>query len=280
MNQSRRNNRKLWVMVSLVMMLMLGTAVVHAITIIIDGTKEAAWGGAMGQTPGSQTDPNEGAIDDRFDLSEVMWTNDSTGGIAPYGFMYWLFETYGNFDYNIVSNEPLILVCLDSDNNIGTGTAVSGYCNDMNGVDYRIRIFPGTDLVQVQRWNGASFVNVAMPAGGLRDVAYADTDVDLVADTQYIEAGFDLQSIGITNGATCINSMVAAVYYDNGIIDGEDQVTDSGTFTVSCGSPTAVSLQSFSATNNNTAVLSLAGALVLALVSFGYLLYRRQGRLQ
>ncbi|MBE2198225.1 MAG: hypothetical protein IAE79_06405 [Anaerolinea sp.] len=273
-----RRNRKTAILLLLALMMVLGTAVVQAITITIDGIREAAWDGDGGQLPGVQGDPNEPDIDDRFDIREVRWTNDSTGGTPPYGFMYWLFETYDNFDYNVVSNEPLILVCLDTDNDTGTGANVSGYCNNMQGVDRRIRIFPGTGLVQVQSWNGSIFVNVATPAGGLRAVAFADADSNGIADTPYIEAGFDLQSLGITSSATCINTMRASIYYDNGIIDGEDQVTDTGSFTVSCGSPTAVTLQSITTSSSPVAALSVAAALMLVVVSAGFVLYRRQGQ--
>lgn len=251
--------------------------VVSAITITIDGNKDATWDGSGGQIPGIQPDLDEGGIDNRYDLREIRWTNDSTGGVAPYGNMYWLFETYGNFDYNFPSNEPLILVCLDVDNNVGTGTAVTGFCNDMSGVDRRIRIFPGMGSVQVQQWNGASFANVAMPPGGLRAVAYADAGADGVADTPFIEAGFDLQSLGITNSATCITGMRAAVYYDNGIADGEDNVSDAGTFSVSCGAPTAVTLANANAQSQTgyLVVLALVGVFGLGLLSFATVQKRR-----
>lgn len=272
------SSRKFVVLFILIGMLVMGTAVVHAITITIDGLKEAAWDNPSGQIPGSQTDLNEGDIDDRYDIAEIKWTNDSTGGSAPYGNMYWLFETYANFDYNFPASEPLILVCLDTDNNSLTGTDALGYCDDMLGVDRRIRIFPGLGSVQVQNGNGTGFTNIAQPVGGLRAVAYSDPGGDGVADTPYIEAGFDLQSLGITDGSTCINTMRASVYYDNGILDGEDQVTDSGSFQVSCGTPTAVNLQTFSAANNTSTlpIIGISLLAVLALVSAGVFIARRE----
>lgn len=261
-----------------ILALVMGTAVVHAITIVVDGVKETEWDGSGGQTPGIILDTtNESDIDDRYDIKEVRYTNDSTGGTAPYGFMYWLFETYANYDSNYPSNDPLIIICLDTDGNTSTGGNAVGYCDDMTGIERRVRIKPTDGTVQVQGWNGSGFFTISQPTGGLRSVAFFDSGSDGIADYPYIEAGFDLESLGITNSATCISTMHAAVYFDNGIIDGEDQVPNSGTAIISCGTPTAVSLQSFSAgPGSSLPVYGVIGFAALVMVGLVALALRRE----
>jgi len=253
------------------------TSTALAITISVDGIKEAAWSSTGEQTPGSQTDPDENNIDDRYDIIEVLWTNNSLGGTAPYGYMYFLIETVGNFDGNIPPSEPTVIICLDVDNNTSTGTTTTGYCNSMSGVDRRINAQPRMGTVAVYRWT-STWVLVAQPSGGMRQVAYYDSPADGIADYPYFEIGVDLQSLAITNGTQCISTMPGAIYYDNGITDPEDSTPDSGTFFLSCGSPTAITLQSAGARSAGRYVtpLLIAAAILAAAGAGGLLIVRRR----
>jgi len=156
--------------------------------------------------------------------------------------MYFLVATYGNLNINYPPLAPQIIICIDVDNNTTTGTTPSGYCNDMPGVDRRITANLRLFTVAVERWTGATWAVVPQPGGGMRAVAWDDTIVDGIADLPYIEIGVDLQSLGITSSATCLSAMPTAIYYDNGMADPEDTVLDSGTFSIGCGTPTAVTL--------------------------------------
>jgi hypothetical protein len=257
---------------------LLVVGVAYAITITVDGVRESAWDGNGSQTPGSQTDPNEIDIDARYNIAEIQWTNDSTGGTAPYGYLYLLVETYANFDANYPPNEPRILFCIDVDNSSGTGATASGYCNDMSGIDRRVYAYLWAQSVLVQRWNGTSWVTVFSPSGGMRSTAWSDLNTDGVADTLYIEIGVDLQSLGIVDSSTCLVAMPTVVYYDNGILDNEDATPNSGTFNLSCGdnplSPTSITLSNLEVKNTPSSLylaaiaglgVILAGAVFVAL---------------
>lgn len=267
-----------WALPLALMMVLVTTIVAFAITITVDGVREAAWDGDGSQTPGSQTDPNKSGIDDRYDIEEIQWTNDSTGGTAPYGYMYLLVKTYANFDANFPPGQPWVLFCIDVDDDTGTGTTASGYCNNMPGVDRRVYAYLWSMSATVQRWNGTNWQTVF---GGTRDVAWSDSGGDGVADTPYIEVGIDLQSLGIVNSSTCLAAMPSAVYYDNGVTDGEDVTPDLGTFDLSCGddpsNPTAISLTNLEA-QNNTTLMIIASALLLVLISGGAVLAYKRSR--
>lgn len=274
-----RKTRLFAVVLSVVLMLVLA-GVAYAITIVIDGQKDADWSGIPGQTPGVANDPQEPTIDARYNIKQVLWTNDALG-VAPWGHMYWLVETFANYDNIYPPLAPQIIICLDVDNNTGTGTAAVGYCNNMVGVDRRITANVRLGTVSVERWNSATsaFVVVGKPAGGMRDDAYYDPSSTGIAQTPYIEIGVDLLSLGIINSATCLSTMPAAIYYDNGILDPEDTVPDTGTVNMGCGSPTAITLsnlEAHAADNNGTAVLILIGTATLALGVGGTAALRRR----
>jgi hypothetical protein len=244
----------------------------RAITIAIDGIKESAWDGSSGQTPGIQTDTNEADIDDRYDIKEFRWTNDGIG-VAPWGHQYFLVETYNNFNSTYPPLEPSLIICIDVDNNTTTGATVIGYCNGMSGVDRRINVSLWSMTVTVFRWTGSAWSVVSTPSGGMRSVAYTDSDSNEIADLPYIEVGIDLQSLGITSSATCLGAMPGAVYYDNGIADPEDSMPESGTFDIGCGTPTTISLQSVVARPaDNFVVPLLIGLAVLAAGGVGGLI--------
>jgi hypothetical protein len=264
------------VSIALVAALML-SSVAYAITIIVDGVREAAWDGSGGQTPGIQDDPDESGIDDRYDITEVRWTNDALGS-APWGNLFFFVETHGNYDDTFPAFDPGILICIDTDNTTSTGTTASGYCNNMAGIDRTIRADLRNLIVTVRRWTGSSFVTVVMPSGGMRSVAWQDIEPDGIANLPYVEIGVDLQSLGITSSSTCLGAMPTAIYYDNGMADPEDTVPDSGTFATSCGSPTAVTLESLQAQPTTSPVVpaALVGISAAALIGIVYLIRRRK----
>ena len=70
---SRRS--KLLAMIVSVVTLIMVVGVAYAITITVDGTKEAAWNGSGGQTPGSQTDLDETGITN-------TWTSVKSSGLT------------------------------------------------------------------------------------------------------------------------------------------------------------------------------------------------------
>ena len=113
----------------------------------------------------------------------------------------------------------------------------------------------------------------------MRATAWLDADANNIADLPYIEAGIDLQSLGITNTATCLGAMPTAIYYDNGMENPEDAVPDSGTFSIGCGTPTAITLNNLEAraeATNTSTVLILIAAMSLGLGVVGTVAIRRR----
>jgi hypothetical protein len=264
--------------IALVVAFML-SGVAFAITIAVDGIKEAAWDGSGGQTPGIQADPDESTIDNRYDVKEIRWTNDALGGSSPYGNIYFLMETYANFDIIYPPFQPQIMICIDVDNSTSTGTTVSGYCNNMSGVDRRITANLSLGTVTIQRWTGTFWQAVSQPSGGMRSEAWQDTSpADGIADLPYVEIGVDLESLGITNTATCLTAMPSAVYYDNGMLDDEDAVPNSSTFSIGCGTPTAITLNSLQAQPTTSPVVPVALIGVSAVALIGIVYFTRRSR--
>lgn len=250
--------RKMMVFVMLVLALVLGTAVVHAITIIVDGDRESVWlTGSGSQTPGGISDPNETAIlEDNVDISMLRWTNDTTH-------MYFAVETHASPPR--LSNFPTptnLYICLDTDNNSSTGSTYAN-CNAVNGFDRYIYV-PGTGTPQVY--------NASFSLLGTGTLGY-----NPLASTPIIEIGVPMSLLGFGSGV-CPSTINAVIYYDNGTGDPDDNLPDAGSVVINCGSPTAVSLQSFTSASNNLPVIGLVGMLALVIVSFGLLIVRRERR--
>lgn len=256
-----KRNRKAAILLLLALMMVLGTAVVHAITIVIDGVREAVWDTGAGlQIPGIQNDPNEGPITDGYDIEQVLWTNDQNN-------MYFLMQTYADTIWT-GTPRPTMVICLDTDNDTGTGGSYPN-CNNMIGIDRSII---------VQRLN-ASGTTLAV------EVVDSDPNTgNYVGDgvgarqNNVNELSVALADLGLDSTTACINIIPAVIYFDNGIVDPDDNTPDTGTFTLSCGSPTAVTLQSITTSSSPVAALSVAAVLMLAVVSAGFVLYRRQGQ--
>jgi hypothetical protein len=229
------------------------SSVASAVTIVVDGVREAAWDGSGGQTPGTILDPNEGAITDGYDIQRVQWTNDPTK-------LYLLIQTYAN---TIFTGNPMptIFICLDTDNNSGTGGTYAN-CNGMTGIDRTILINRST----VEVYNGDPNTGTVI-GNGIRATA-----------TNITEVSVNLSDLGLSS-AFCPSSITTAIYFDNGIVDPDDNVPDSGTATISCGAPTAVTLNSLQAQPTTSPVLPLALVGGAAVILTGTVLFIRRKRI-
>jgi hypothetical protein len=239
------------VRMAMVLSVILALAVVStalAITIIIDGS-DSDWVSVGGQTPGNQTDANEDGnpvgeevISDQYDIEYFRWTNDQT-------YMYFLLKTYTNTTWTGLPR-PTVFICLNTDN-LPTGGSYAN-CNGMTGIDYTI----------VVDRNGV-YVIQGEPNSGT-DVSTGNEDFARVG--ALTEMSVELSTLGLNTGATCNQNITAAIYFDNGAGDYDDTTPDSGTFTIGCGIPTAVTLNSLSgAAGLPILAIALLGASVLAI---------------
>lgn len=257
-------SRKYVVFLLLLLAMVVGTAVVHAITIAVDGVREAVWDTGSGvQLPGIQNDINEVDITDGYDIEQFLWTNDQDN-------MYFLMQTFATTIWT-GTPIPTLVVCIDTDNNTTTGGSYAN-CNNMIGIDrsivYTRANFNGTVLTGTI-YDGDP--NAGIPIAGASGARLATGRVNEVA--------MSLTDLGINSSSACINNMRAAIYFDNGISDPDDRTPDSGTFTIGCGTPTAVNLQSFTPAGNSTLpVVAFIGFLALVIVSFGVVIVRREQR--
>ena len=236
------------VSVALVAALVL-SSVAYAITIVVDGVREAAWGGSGGQTPGTVNDPNEPTITDGYDIQMFQWTNDGTN-------MYLLFQTYAN---TIWTGFPLptIVICLNTDNNTATGGAYAN-CSNMTGIDRSIAI----------NSNGVTVFNG--PPGG----PVLGTGVQ-ASQTNVTEISIPLSLLGFSAGS-CPGIIPAAIYFDNGIVDPDDTVPDLGTTPINCGGPTAITLNSLQAQPTTPPVVPVALIGISAVALIGVVLFARR----
>lgn len=252
----KHNARLLWKAAAIATgMALVFSSVAYAITITVDGTREAAWDGSGGETPGSVADLNEAAITDGYDILRFQWTNDPTN-------MFFLVETFAN---TISSGTPIptIIICLDTDSNTGTGGTYAN-CNGMTGIDRSIVMSrAGVDV-----YNGDPNTGTLIGGGGTGTRAVATT---------ITEASVPLSDLGFSS-SFCPSSIPTAVYFDNGIVDPDDNVPDSGTFTIGCGGPTAVTLSSLQARSNTSPVLPLAlvGGTLVALIGVVFYIRRKK----
>src|SRR5712692_1978987 len=119
-------------------LLLIASGIVYALTITVDGIA-SDW-----PPPGPQvimaTDPNEAAIPDNVDVSQVFYTANTTK-------LFGRFDTYGTPTRWTPTTPglaaPFVWICLDTDNNAGTGATVP-QCNGQSGIDF-IVIINGSD---------------------------------------------------------------------------------------------------------------------------------------
>ncbi len=237
------------------LVLALGSAVtVFAITITVDGTRESAWDGSGGQTPGAQTDPNEGTVNDDVDIARVQWTNDTSN-------MYYLFEVQA--PPVSTNTNTWQLICLDTDNNSSTGSdATSKYydnCNNQVGFDRFIHRYNyrGTWLVDVEDETG-TYISGGDGTQG------SGTVLEISAP------------VSVLFGGSCVGEMRTVFYFDGASTAADDNTPDSGVMTTNCGSPTAITLDSMHAASGALSLpLALAGAAFVLIAGAGLVLRKR-----
>jgi hypothetical protein len=243
-----RKLRKASIAAILLALLAVGTA--FALTIVVDGVREAAWDAGAGD----QADPNEsGVTNEGVDITRFQWTNDTSN-------FYFLIETSATTDWNRVPLRPYIWICVNNDNDILTGTSFPGVCLE-SGYDQYIQIegpIPLTVSVFDENFNPVAATTSAATVGTITEVS-----IDLAA------LGFDGTNCGLAP---------MGVYMDGRTLDPDDNVTDQGDVPVTCGVPTAINLQSFHVTGQSALLPLSVATLVLALLTFGYLVYRKQRR--
>ena len=96
--------------------------------------------------------------------------------------------------------------------------------------------------------------------------------------TNITEVSVPLSALGFVNTGTCPATIPTAVYFDNGIVDPDDNVPDAGTFNINCGLPTAVTLSSLQAQPTTSPVLPVALVGVSAVVLISVVFLTRRGR--
>ncbi len=240
-------NRKLFVVLMTMMALVLVTAVAYAITITIDGTREAAWDGG-----GTVSDPDEGLITNQgVDITRLQWTNDTTN-------FYFLIETLATTDWNRLPQRPYLWICINNDNSTLTGSTNPGICLT-SGYDRYILVEGPTPLtVTVMDSTFAPIV--------------ATTNVATIGG--FTELSVDLASLGF-NAGNCLATVPTGIYFDGRTNDRDDNVEDGGDVSMGCGAPTAITLQTADANSQSPVIPFAIGVSLLVLFSAG-LVYNRK----
>jgi hypothetical protein len=221
----------LWALLAAV----LSGALAHATTISIDGNP-IDW--PVGSpTSLLATDSNEGDISDPVDLSAVYFTNNVTT-------MFWRVDTHGSPTRwtNLGSGYPQMSICMNVDNETGTGFAPTVCANQM-GMDYRL-LLTGT---------GASAVDVELRRcdDSSCNTVVAGAIVDAATQNDVTEVSARLSDLGVTSDRT-IPSVVRFVNFVGA--EPEDVIRDSGILSATIPGPTAVDLTFFTAQFKDTGV--------------------------
>ncbi|RMG91983.1 MAG: hypothetical protein D6706_17485 [Chloroflexi bacterium] len=253
---------------ALVLVMVLGTSIAYAITIAIDGDRDPFWDGSGSQTPGSIGDPDEGGINNNVDIQTFQWTNDQTN-------FYFLIDVHATAPLMPVLAP--IDICLDTDSNSSTTIpATNGI--DRNRCSYSTGVDGIDTIIEAYRLsNGSLLVDVYDATTDPKTWLGAGTlGYNPSASTPVVEISVPVTLLGFGSGI-CPNSIPIVVYYDGGDTNPDDNLPDSGSVNISCGSPTAVSLQSVTAQQQgNWTILPLLGVVVVALLATGIALVRRQ----
>jgi hypothetical protein len=249
----KHKSRLLAVLGTSLAIILLTVQAAYAITITVDGTRESAWDGDMGQLPGIQSDPDESGITDGYDVEEFRWTNDATN-------MYFLMDTYASTIWT-GNPAPTLVICINLDNNTATGGSYSN-CNNMTGIDRSIVVTRyGIDVYDGDPNTGTLISATTQDA----------TSGDIT------EVSIDLASLGIGSTFSCIQGMPAAIYFDNGIGDPDDHTPDTGLFTIGCGSPTSITISESNAQPSSAQWVTPAiGIASLVNVGVVALVYKRR----
>lgn len=100
-------------------------SVASATTIVVDGDGSDWPSGAL-----LTTSPNDGLIDDEYDLEDIYFTNNTTD-------LFWRVDLYGTPSITF-----LLYICMNTDVNPATGRSdLTFECASQVGVDFYIKIF-------------------------------------------------------------------------------------------------------------------------------------------
>ena len=233
-----------------VILALLFSSVAAAITIVVDGVREAAWNAA-----GTAADGNEIPItNDGVDISRVQWTNNTSN-------FFLLIETYANTDWNFgITAHPFVTFCMNTDNNTATGSTNPGVCLG-SGYDRYIKVAGPTPLT-MQVTDSAG-----VPIAATTQVATAGTITEL---------SINVAALGLST-LNC-GTMPTGVYFDGATTAPDDNVLDNADIQMTCGTPTAITLSSVTARSEteNLALLIAAGVLGVSVVALVTIIARRR----
>ncbi len=238
---------------------------VWAITIVVDGDREAAWDGEGGQIPGSVTDPNEPGINDNVDIEVLQWTNDQTD-------FYFMIGVYGAAP--LMPALAPVNICFDTDNSDTTTIPASNgiyrdrcsYDSGVTGID---TIAEAYRLANNSLWLDVFDATTdPMTFLGSGTLGYNPSATDPVVE---MRVPFSLLGYGT---GICPDTIPVVVYYDGGDTNPDDNLPDSGSIAINCGLPTAVTLSTVDAAPSFAAPVAL---IVLGLVvATGAVVLRRR----
>lgn len=169
--------------------------------------------------PRVAADPNEGAIDDPFDVRDVYATNDDER-------LFLRFDTYGDTGYNA---DTQVVVCMDTDDDQVTGGDIercNGDGSDQQGVDFILEL-TGASL-QARLLSCADNVVLFENCTTVEGASVAAAHQSLTT-----EASVALSDLNIST-ANCIGCEIpSALFFDNGdVLVENDHVPDAGQFSV------------------------------------------------
>ena len=234
------NKPKTFLIIALLAVMLAVPLIAYAKTITVDGNG-GEWISAEIVVDDDNADNGGGG----FDLDALYFTNNTTTA-------FFRVDTVGNTDLSA----SIMIICMNADGNNSTGNAIPG-CDGTAGYEYAILIDPsnscgyGATLLLYDNVNST----FSSPASLNRATSSTVTEVEIGLADIGISADGNLPIIVTKNDLGCSYST-----YD----------VASGTAIVGAGSPTAVEVQSFAASNKNGTLA--AGGLVLALVAAGGLL--------
>jgi len=198
------------------------------------------------------------------DIAEVFFTNDTNN-------FYWRIDTYAPPQWNLSANQVFLQICMNTDNNINTGAPSLSGCNVSPtgnfGFDYLIFIRAnGTPTPSIETYVCPD----CNTHGSLAQVASSGTVTEVG-----VPIG-DLNLSGCTSGADCT---IPTIIYSSALDPAyNDWISDPNvTFDVAVPGPTAVSLNTFSATSviTNLTIWLLLGIMVILAVSL-YVFYHKR----
>ena len=260
---NRNTRRIITALAAATILLVLSLGIAYAWSITVDGNP-ADWGSLAALT----NDPNEGGISDNTDINPVYM-------VANTQYLYIRFDTFGNptrwTPTSPGGTPPFVRICLDSDNNTGTGVNVVGFCSDQQGVDHILTI-TGSDAGTVSI---TSFLHCA--AGSCSPQPSPDAaafTLNNVTELQVSLVNLDIPASSCSTNMT----IVAALYFDNIIGEPDDSIPDLNQLTYTQVCPTAVTLSNVSASaeSNSLPVLPIAALGLVAVAGVVVVTMRRK----